>query len=139
MNKKLRNRSESICELLCFQRCEEKTPSEGPTPAPQDFKITKLSLRRVIEDEQRQQHKFARSISDKNLNSPGFANRLKAETSRSQHELKELLLFKKKNKLEHEIQQVDQEMSRLTLKYERNITELRAIKKELESLRSFDH
>jgi hypothetical protein len=40
-----------------------------------------------------------------------------------------MLLFKKKAKLEREIEQVDEEMSSLTLKYERNITQLRAIKK----------
>jgi hypothetical protein len=39
------------------------------------------------------------------------------------------MLFKKKVKLEHEIEMVDQEMSRLTLKYQKNINELRTIKK----------
>jgi hypothetical protein len=41
------------------------------------------------------------------------------------------MLFRKKAKLENEIEKVDHEMSVLTIKYEKNISELKAIKREL--------
>lgn len=41
------------------------------------------------------------------------------------------MLFRKKAELENDISRVDEEMSRLTLKFEKNINELKAIKRQL--------
>lgn len=116
MSSHSRTKSESTCEFLCFHNCsKEKYKSEYLKTEPQHLKLPKLSLRKVIEDDART-HKFKKSISDKNL-----AQKFRCETSRSHKDVKEMLLFKKKAEVEREIQKVDQQMSRLTLKYQKNI------------------
>lgn len=44
------------------------------------------------------------------------------------------MLFKKKSKIENELDEVNQEISRLTIKYEDNIKKLREIREELEHI-----
>ena len=93
-------------------------------------KPEKLSLKKVLENEPHLPEKGY-----KNTSSQKMLEKRKSETNRSNKSKNEFLLFKKKEQIEAEIAEVDQEMNQLTMRYEAKLKQLKEVKKELEKVR----